>query len=96
MFAGGLAALWCRPDLKRKIWVSGSMFTLLYFLYFFPLVRFVPGYVERVWRLSALSGILVLGVPVEELLFAFAFGMLWSSFYEHLAWHELKDRAHGN
>ncbi|MDA8239330.1 MAG: lycopene cyclase domain-containing protein [Nitrospiraceae bacterium] len=90
MFIGGLAALWCRPDLKRKIWVSGTIFTLFYFLYFIPLALFMPGYVERVWRLSALSGILLLGVPAEELLFAFTFGMLWSSYYEHLAWYKLK------
>lgn len=95
MFIGGLAALWCRPDLKRKIWVSGGIFTLFYFLYFMPLAWFVPGYVERVWQLSAISGILVVGVPVEELLFAFTFGMLWASYYEHLTWHKIKGRPHG-
>ncbi len=41
MFAGGLAALWCRPDLKLKIWGSGLMFTLFYFVYFLPLVLFI-------------------------------------------------------
>jgi hypothetical protein len=93
MFGGGLAALWCRPDLKLKIWVSGLMFMVFYFLYFMPLNLAAPGYVERVWRLSALSGILVAGVPLEELLFAFTFGMLWSSYYEHLNWYKLKSRS---
>ncbi len=93
MFAGGLAALGCRPDLKIKIWTSGLMFMVFYFLYFVPLNLVAPGYVERVWTLSAISGILVLGVPVEELLFAFTFGMLWSSYYEHLNWYKLKSRS---
>ncbi len=93
MFAGGLAALWCRPDLKVKIWVSGVMFTIFYFVYFVPLNLIAPGYVERVWTLTALSGILVFGVPLEELLFAFTFGMLWSSYYEHISWHKLKTKA---
>lgn len=95
MFAGGLAALWCRPDLKRKIWVSGVIFTIFYFAYFLPLVLFIPGFVERVWTLSAISGILIAGVPLEELMFAFTFGMLWSSYYEHLAWYNLKVKSEG-
>ena len=90
MFIAGLAALWCRPDLKIKIWVGGVLFTIFYALYFLPLGLFVPGYVEKVWTLSAISGIELLGIPVEELLFAFTFGMLWSSYYEHLTWSKLK------
>ena len=27
MFLGGLATLYCRPDLKGKIWVGGILFT---------------------------------------------------------------------
>ncbi len=92
MFAGGLAALWCRPDLKVKIWVSGIMFTIFYFVYFVPLNLISPGYVKRVWTLTALSGIMIFGVPGEELLFAFTFGMLWSSYYEHLNWFKLKPK----
>ena len=90
MFIAGLAALWCRPDLKKKIWVSGVMFTVFYFVYFFFLEVVSPGYVLRVWNLLAISGILVLGVPLEELMFAFTFGMLWSSYYEHLNWLKVK------
>lgn len=93
MFVGGFAAIWCRPDLKVKIWVSGAMFTIFYFIYFVPLNLIVPGYVQKVWTLQSLSGILVLGVPLEELLFAFTFGMLWSSYYEHLNWYKLKMRS---
>lgn len=90
MFIAGLAALWCRPDLKKKIWVSGAMFTVFYFVYFFFLELFSPGYVERVWNLPAISGVLLLGVPLEELLFAFTFGMLWSSYYEHINWLKVR------
>ncbi|MFQ5798056.1 MAG: lycopene cyclase domain-containing protein [Bacteroidota bacterium] len=93
MFVAGLAALWCRPDLKKKIWVSGVIFLLFYFLYFFILEVVSPGYVERVWALSAISGILIIGVPLEELMFAFSFGMLWSSYYEHLNWMKIKPKS---
>ncbi|HTY76023.1 MAG TPA: hypothetical protein VMD05_10740 [Candidatus Nanoarchaeia archaeon] len=30
---------------------------------------------------------LILGVPLEELMFAFTFGMMWSSVYEHVQYY---------
>jgi len=48
---------------------------------------FSPGYIEQVWNLRALSGVLIAGVPLEELLFfGLAFGMYWTGVYEHVAW----------
>ncbi|KAA3616825.1 MAG: hypothetical protein D8M58_17640 [Calditrichaeota bacterium] len=90
MFLAGLAALWCRPDLKAKIWIGGVLFLLLYAIYFLALAWIAPGYVEKVWTLSAISGISIIGIPIEELVFAYTFGMLWSSYYEHLTWKKIK------
>lgn len=89
MLIGGLATLYCRPDLKGKIWVGGFLFMLLYFLYFGSILPFYPQYVELYWNLDNLTHILILGVPIEELLFAFTFGMYWSGLYEHLYWKKL-------
>ena len=89
MFFGGLATLYCRPDLKGKIWVGGILFTILYFIYFGSILPFYPQYVNLYWNLDNLTHILVLGVPIEELLFAFTFGMYWSGLYEHLYWRKL-------
>lgn len=38
------------------------------------------------WSLSALSGLSLVGMPVEELLFAITFGAYWSGLYEHFTW----------
>src|SRR3989304_3052111 len=65
---GGALTLYCRPDLGTKMSTSGILFALLYFVYFWSLLLMAPGYVERVWNLAALSGVLVVGVPLEELL----------------------------
>lgn len=92
MIAGGIATWYCRPDLKKKMFVSALIFALIYFLYFLSLIAMYPGYVEQVWNLKAISGILIVGVPLEELLFAASFGFLWSSVYEHVAWKQLKEQ----
>ncbi len=89
MFIGAIASLYCRPDLKWKIWVGGGIFLVLYFLFFKLLDVAFPGYVDSVWTLQALSGIILAGIPLEEYLFALTFGMMWSSLYEHLSWQKI-------
>lgn len=89
MFLGGLGTHYCRPDLKIKSWIGGYLFTALYFVYFGSILPFYPDYVESHWSLEKLSHTLVAGIPIEELLFAFTFGMYWSGLYEHLYWRKL-------
>ena len=86
LVAGFLATLYCRPDLRAKMLVSGALFLLLYFVAFAAFNVAFPGYVAAVWNLPVLSRVFVAGVPLEELMFAFTFGLYWSSVYEHLAW----------
>ncbi len=90
MFIGGFAAVLCRPDLKNKVFTGGFLFLILYFAGFLIFSFLYSGGVEQIWNLSAISGILLLGVPIEELLFALSFGMMWSSIYEHIKWYKLK------
>ncbi|MBI5023029.1 MAG: hypothetical protein HZC05_02590 [Candidatus Magasanikbacteria bacterium] len=90
MTGGGLFPWYCRPDLKKKMITSAVIFLGIYFVYFLTLIAMYPGYVEKVWNLKVISGILILGVPFEELLFALSFGFIWSSVYEHLTWRKIK------
>ena len=46
----------------------------------------VTGACLRTWRLDALSGLVLAGIPLEALAFALAFGMYWSGAYEHFTW----------
>jgi Lycopene cyclase len=87
---GGICACYCRPDLIPKMLSSAILFLGLYFAYFLSLVTVYPDYVREVWNLRVISGILVLGVPLEELLFAFTLGFTWSSIYEHLKWQRVR------
>lgn len=86
LIAGFFATLYCRRDLWLKMIVSGGLFLAVYFLVFVVFNLAFPGYVIAVWNLKDLSGVRVAGVPLEELMFAFTFGLYWSSVYEHVMW----------
>lgn len=80
---GSVASILCRPDLLKKMLFTGPVFFVVYFLYFLSLVLVFPSFVETVWNLQRLSGILFAGIPLEELVFALFFGFYWASIYEH-------------
>ena len=95
MLIGSLAAMLCRPALIKKICLGSLLFLGVYFIFFFSFNLVYPGIVEQVWNLNAISGILILGVPLEELMFAVTFGGLWSSYYEHITWSKVIERKEG-
>lgn len=86
MLLSGGAALICRPDLWRSMLSGAAIFVWVYFLFFLTLTIAFPSYVANVWNLQQLSGIRLLGVPLEELLFALSLGFMWSGLYEHVYW----------
>jgi len=87
MFLGGVAHVLCRPDLRSKVLLGGMLFPLLYIVVFTGMhLSAPPGYMNRVWNYDALTGIVVMWIPLEELLFAISFGMYWSGVYEHFTW----------
>jgi len=88
LFIGAVAAVICRPDLAKNTLLGGFLFLGLYFVLFFLVITAFPTFINA-WNLSALSGILVLGVPLEELMFSFTFGMMWSGVYEHIRHYTL-------
>lgn len=94
LIGGGLFTWYCRPDLKKKMFASALIFLGSYFIYFLTLIALYSGYVEQVWNLKDISGVLIFGVPLEELLFAFGFGFFWSGAYEHVKWHKMKNSWH--
>jgi hypothetical protein len=89
MFLGAVAVILCRPDLARKTWVGALLFLGYYTVFLLGLEWTAPGYIARVWNLATLSGLGVAGFPIEELLFAAAFGAYWAGAYEHFTWRRL-------
>lgn len=87
MAFGSIATVLCRPDLKRATLTGGVIFLVYYVLFLIGIELASPGYIGRVWNLKALTGWTLAGLPLEELLFAAAFGMYWGGVYEHFTWH---------
>ena len=86
MALGAIAAVLCRPDLKAETLLGGVLFLALYSIFLLGLKWSAPGYIEQVWNLKALSGIVIYGLPIEELMFGFSFGLVWTGIYEHFTW----------
>lgn len=89
MALGGAATVACRHDLKSATLIGGTLFAGYYATFMLLLEWSAPGYIERVWNLRALSGFMISGIPIEELLFGFAFGTYWSGIFEHLTWQDV-------
>ena len=81
-FVGSFVVMACRKDLIVPTVFGGLIFLTLYTLGFLIILFVYPGF-SSYWNVSALSGVFVFGIPLEELLFAFSMGMVWSTLYEH-------------
>lgn len=82
--AGGAMAMLIYPNLRRHVFLGGILFALLYWISL-ALIDFVfPGWIARTWNMAALSGITLLRVPIEEILFGFSLGAIWAPLFEEV------------
>ena len=87
LVVGAIATVICRPELVGRTLIGGVLFLVMYAVFMLVLLWFAPGYIEQVWNLRALSGVLIGGIPLEELLFGLSVGLYWTGAYEHFTWH---------
>lgn len=81
---GALVIAYIRSDLIPTMFTGALSFALLYFALFLIFLFLYPGFIQRYYNIPNLLGIYVLGVPIEELLFAGAGGAIWSVAYEYV------------
>lgn len=75
-----------RNDLIKNSLFSGVLLLIVSFLFFIIPELITPGWVESAWRFENLSGILILGAPIEDLIWFFMAGLLIGPLYEY--WQE--------
>lgn len=61
----------------RPTILGAAVFTILYFLLFVCFLALYPDFIERYYNLPPISGIRLLGGPMEELMFAASGGAVW-------------------
>lgn len=71
-----------RRDQAVNLLASGLLSGIVGFFLYLIYLYFYPDVIRVWWRLENLSGILIAGIPLEELLFAFGFGMVAGPLYE--------------
>lgn len=71
-----------RRDLIVDSIMSGLLMGSFTFIGFLIFLEIFPGVVQKWWLTDNLNGIFVLGIPSEELLWAFAIGAAAGPFYE--------------
>jgi len=80
----GAAVIWReRKDLIAHSVVGGVCFALIYIVSFMIFNLLFPHFVGEFYTFKNVSGVLILGIPLEEYLYALSFGLMWAPFYEY-------------
>ena len=82
-----------RSDLIPTMLTGALSFTALYFVLFLTVLLLYPDFVKHFYNIPHLLGKYVLGVPIEELLFAGTGGAIWSIAYEYVQGYRLEPTA---
>lgn len=82
-----------RRDLLVDSLMSGLLVGAIMFLGYLVFLSIFPQAVHRWWFLNNISGILVAGIPIEELMWAFGWGMFAGPVYEFFAGLRFKKSA---
>jgi hypothetical protein len=88
MFVGAVIGIAFKPNLIKNAVIGGVLFGGLHFFFFAFMTSAFPSFLS-IWNMPTLSKILVLGIPLETLMFGFTFGMAWSGVYLHIKRHVL-------
>ena len=71
-----------RRDLIKNAIMSGVLVSLVLFIFYLIYMAIYPNIILDWFQLEKISGILILGIPLEELIWGFSWGFLVGPFYE--------------
>ena len=80
----GIPMLVFRNDLIENALLSGLLVAILMFIFYLFFLFLYPGIIQKWWLLSNISGILIFGAPLEELIWGFSWGFLAGPVYEFI------------
>jgi hypothetical protein len=71
-----------RRDLLSDGIASGVLLGIIFMIEYWILLLIYPNLFENIWMMNNLSGIKIMGVPLEELVWSFSWGLLAGPMYE--------------
>jgi hypothetical protein len=89
----GLFIVWRRPDLLRGAIAGGLLLAAAMFVFYQVWIGLYPGIIQEWWLLHNLSGVLISGVPLEELMWAFGWGFVAGPSYEFITGVRYKNKT---
>ncbi|MDD5192628.1 MAG: lycopene cyclase domain-containing protein [Candidatus Nanoarchaeia archaeon] len=72
-----------RKDLIINSLASGFLLMIISFVFYVPLELITPGWINSAWNFNMVSGITLIGVPIEDLIWFFLAGLLIGPLYEY-------------
>ena len=93
MFLVAIIMIFIRKDLLFNSIISGILMMLVSTLFYGTVILISPQWLHQTY-LSGLSGINVVGIPIEEFIFWFMAGLVFGPFYEY--WQGEKLRKYKN
>lgn len=91
---GGLAIIYQRPDLLKQAVLSALILMIIYWMLFTIFNLLFPDFISTYDHLQHTTKLIILGIPLEEYLYALTFGFIWAPIYEYE--HQVRDRRIGN
>lgn len=83
-------SVFSRPDLVKKSILSGCVFLIFYIASLLTVNALFPGFVVNEWNIQGSIGIRIFSIVIEEYIYAFLFGLVWSVIYEEIKNIKLK------
>ena len=83
--------IYFRRDLLWQAIFSGFSVGLLMLFFYQIWIRMYPGIIEHWWALQNISGILIFGAPLEEIIWGFTWGLVGGTIYEFTRGISIKD-----
>ena len=75
MIIAAIYILYTRRDLFFNALASGILMVIVSLPVYYTFIWFFPGFIHKTWMFQYLSGILIIGIPLEDLIFYFLFGL---------------------
>ena len=87
----GIIILILRKDLIKDAFFSAILLGTLALFFYLVFTNIFPGIIQKWWLLHNISGIIILGAPIEEIMWFFGWGLFAGPAYEFVLGSKYKE-----